>query len=140
MGNKVEETWLYEDGTYSRKYTYRYHPNGQLSEQLIYKYSDDGSLEEKRTSIYSEKGNIIESLCFDAEDQILEGQTRYKYDENDNETEVATYNTKGGLYSMTFYSYIFDSLGNWIRRTEESKTTVSGFETRTVSYRDLTYY
>lgn len=139
-GNKAEETWFYEDGTRSRKYTYKYHPDGRLLEQLTYKYADDGSLEEKRISLYGEEGNVVETSCFDADGQLLEGQTRYKYDEQGNEVEVASNNANGGLYSMTSYSYTFDSSGNWISRTEKYKTSVSDFETRSGAYRTLTYY
>jgi hypothetical protein len=139
-GNKADESWFYEDGTLSRKYTYKFHPDGRLLEQLIYKYADDGSLEEKRISIYSEEGNIVETSCLDESGQFLEGQTRYKYDAQGNETEVASYNPNGDLYSTTSYSYTLDSSGNWIRRTEEFKTSLSGFETQRVTYRTLTYY
>jgi len=139
-GNKAEESWFYEDGTRSRKYIYKYDPDGRLLEQLIHKYADDGSLEEERISLYSEKGNIVETFCLDADGQLLEGQTKYEYDEQGNETEVASYNPNGDLYSTTSYSYTFDSSGNWIKRTENFKTKLSGFETKSITYRTLTYY
>lgn len=139
-GNKSEESWFYEDGTLSRKYTYKYSQDGRLSEQLIFKYAEDGALEEKRISLCDEEGNVVETLCLDGEDQLLEGPTRYKYDEQGNEIEVAFYNSNGTLYSLTSYSYTFDSSRNWISRTEEYRTNVSGFETRSIAYRTLIYH
>lgn len=139
-GKKTEETWRYEDGSLNRKHTYKYHLNGMLSEQIIYKYTDDGSLDESCSSTYDENGRIIESTCLDANSRRIEGLTKYKYDERGNEIEAATFNTQGNPYSTTVYSYTFDSLGNWIRQTEESKIILSDFEIRSVTYRAVTYY
>lgn len=139
-GHKAEETWFHQDGIRHRKYVYRYLPNGLLSEQLIHKYADDGSLEETRVSSYSENGDIVETSCFNAIGQPIEGRSKYKYDEDHNELEVATYNTDGQLYGVRLYSYLFDSSGNWIRRTESFKTHINGVETRQITYRTITYY
>lgn len=139
-GNKVEETWFWEDGTTSRKYAYKYSEDGRLSEQLTYKYTEHGSFEEKWVSRYSEAGQIVETFCLDADDQLLIGRTTYEYDERGNEREVAAHNINGDPYSLTSYTHVFDSVGNWIKRNEEFKTNQSGFETRSVVYRTLTYY
>lgn len=139
-GMKVEETWCYEDGTCGRKYTYRYDPGGQLQEEVLHKFADDGSLEEKQSSIYDEKGRIIETSCVDALGQPLGGRFRYKYDERGNESEVVSYNIDGSPYSVVTYSYNLDLSGNWVSKKELHKTTASGFETQTVTYRILEYY
>jgi hypothetical protein len=41
-------------------------------------------------------------------------KSKLKYDENNNQTEVSTYNEKENLVTMETYSYAYDQQGNWI--------------------------
>jgi hypothetical protein len=139
-GNKIEEEWLSEDGTPSRKYVYRYRLTGEVVERLLYKYAGDGSIEEKWSTIYDEKGNVIETACFDDRGRTIAGPTWYKYNDDGDEIESATRGLRGDLYSIAWYSYDLDAQRNWIKRLEMFRTTRSGFETRVITYRTLEYY
>ena len=139
-GKKIEAVWFCEDGTRSRKYVYRYRLTGELAQQLLYKYAGDGSVEEKWSTIYDKDGNVLETACFDPQGRTIAGPTWYKYNEDGDEIEAATYGLKGDLYSTTSYSYEFDAQGNWIKRLEVFRTTKNDFETRIITYRTLQYY
>ncbi len=139
-GNRLEETWCYEDGTPSRKYFYEYHPTGQIARQLMYKYAEDGSIEEKWDSFFDTRGNIVQTVCFDDQGQTIAGPTTYRYNDDGVEIEGATFSLKGDLYSTTSYFYDFNTQRNWIKRLEIFRTTESHFETRVVTYRALEYF
>jgi hypothetical protein len=139
-GKKIEASWFFEDGTPSRKYVYRYRVTGELAQEVLYDYDDDGSIEEKWSTIYDEKGNVVETACFDPQGRTIAGPTWYKYNEDGNQTEAATYDLKGDLYSTTYYSYDLDAQRNWIKRLQIFKTAKSGFETRVVTHRRFEYY
>lgn len=139
-GKKIEERWFFEDGTLSRKYTYRYRVTGELAQEVLYQYDDDGSIEEKWSRIYDDKENVIEASCFDPQGRTICGPIRYRYNDDGVEIEAATLNLRGDLYSTTTFFYDFDAERNWIKRLEVFKTSESGFETRIVTYRTLEYY
>ena len=139
-GKKIEETWFFEDGRLSRKYNYRYHLTGELAQKVLYQYDDDGSIEEKWNTIYDEKENVIEASCFDQQGRTICGPIRYRYTEEGDEIEAATFNLRGDLYSTSSFFYDFDAQGNWVKRLELFKTSESGFETRVITYRTLEYY
>jgi hypothetical protein len=139
-GKKIEEEWISEDGTPSRKYVYRYRLTGDVVQRLLYKYAGDGSIEEKWSTLYDEQGNIIETACFDCQGHTIAGPTWYKYNDDGDEIESATYGLSGDLYSIASFSYDLDDYRNWIKRLEMFKITKSGFETRVITYRTLEYY
>lgn len=139
-GKKIEEVWLFEDGTPGRKYVYRYRLTGELAQKLLYKYDDDGTIEEKWSTLYDERGNVIEAVCFDAQGRTIAGPTWYRYNDDGDEIEATSCDLRGDVYSTTSYSYDVDAYGNWIKRLEVFKTAKSGFETRVITYRTLQYY
>ena len=139
-GKKIEETWFDEDGSLSRRFVYRYRVTGQLAHEVSYEYDDDGSIDEKWSALYDENGNVIESSCFDAHGQIIAGPIRFRYNDEGDQIEAATFNLRGDLYSTTTFLYDFDEQRNWIKRLEIFKTSESGFETRVITYRTLEYY
>jgi hypothetical protein len=120
-GKKTDELWRDQDGTLSRRYVYTYGANGQLAQVLLYKYDDDGSIEEKRISTYDEQENVIASSCFDEDQRPIEDRMEWKYNDDGEIIESATFDLRGGRYSTTSYSYDRDAQGNWIKRQEVYK-------------------
>lgn len=118
----------------SRRYVYKYGASGQLVERLLYNYADDGSIEETWSTIFDEKGKVMKTFCFGQD------RTEYRYNDEGDRIEIASFDSSGNLYSTTSYSYDFDEKRNWIKQLEVFKTTKSGFETRVMTYRTLEYY
>lgn len=72
---------------------------------------------------------------------LLVSKIIFSFDEMSNQIEVARYNADGTLHSKSSYDYIFDSHGNWVKRTELNWAgTTDDPEPTEVVYRAVTYY
>jgi hypothetical protein len=141
----VEERSYIGNGSLVSKDVWKYDSQGRQSEWLFY-YADEKTSKLKLNGRwaykYDARGNVIERSRFKG-CCILEQREAANHDEKGNIAEYAYYNADGSLRSKTRYSYEYDSVGNWIKKTTFSWVTKDGksfFEPVEVSYRAITYY
>jgi hypothetical protein len=139
-GRKIEEAWFYEDDTRSHKYVYVYGPTGLLAEQTLHKYSDEESPEETHHTIYDTRENIKEYVALDAETKVIVYRYVYSYDDEGNTVEAVAYNPDNSIYGRAFYSYEFDSAGNWIKQAKRFQASQTPSRDVEIIRRTITYY
>ncbi|MHB9129480.1 MAG: hypothetical protein ACYDBB_00125 [Armatimonadota bacterium] len=126
-------------GVLSRE-VFTYNTLGHETEMCTYK--GDGTLAEKRVTTYNAAGVATDISVFGSEGR-LSRRTQCVYNQAKQKTEerlevflTATYS----LQSKTFYQY--DTHGNWIRQTIESRKSseLQGIPPSSVTYRQINYY
>ena len=109
-GNVVKETSYGNDGNLEYWGEANYNSAGDVTKSVVY-YSD-GSIRRVEEHTYDSKGNLTKVYVHDEEQEIDDWtEMTYVYDENDNETEVITYDSSGEI-QRTEKSYNSD--GNLI--------------------------
>ncbi|MEK6283867.1 MAG: hypothetical protein AABN95_26235 [Acidobacteriota bacterium] len=109
----TEKTSLGNDGKLWLRYVYNY--SGNQREELV--YSANGSLNQRYLSLLDDQGNEVEETIFETRD--------------------------GSIRSKQQYAYVFDSHGNWTKRTTSKWVTKDGrssHEPQHVYYRTIIYY
>ena len=106
-------------------------PNGELNSSVAYRLNPNGFVLERKTQ-YS-GGKVVESIAskYDSLNRLLEfsgySKKYYKdikysgFDMKDNPTDIKVYDKKGVQLSEYSYSYEYDSLDNWNKKTVYTK-------------------
>jgi hypothetical protein len=103
------------DGSVYSKSENTYDQGGNLKETIS--YEADKSIEYRVVYSHDGKGRMTESLMY-KQDGVLDNKSTYAYNEKGLRTEKAIYNSDGILREKESYAYEFDSVGNWIKKTE----------------------
>jgi hypothetical protein len=114
MGNKTKwEKQHYYSGTYRGKSIYLYDKRGNNIQRTD--LDEKGSLMEKRLYEYNDSNNILSEKVYD-ENGVLRMLYKYSYDIRGNLKESGEY-FKGKIGSSDKYTYEYDTVGNWVKRT-----------------------
>ena len=139
LGNKTEYCLIDANGKELSKISYRYNEKNQITEEShiitgtsiintdYYEYDERGNrtlwehytrgkLYSRNLTKYDDRNNLIEYVEYENRDGQLKFlfKSTLKYDENNNQTEVNTYNEKGDSIAVGTYNYKYDHQGNWI--------------------------
>ncbi len=124
----------------------------RYSSRFSYKYNDQGQLIEKQD--FGNNGQLWTRIVYNYKDNVRE-ESRYGrdgsrwthffnvLDKDGNVIEEYYLDDKGKPKNKTFYTYEFDSQGNWIlQKTIENKTLKGKTVAKILwtSYRTITYY
>lgn len=135
-GLMVEHNSYDKSGKATNKSTYEYDDKGRLK-----KFTDNepGKHFSGFTYKYNEAGKLKERQFF--VNQVLEEEekTVYKYDEAGNLFREETYDKRGTLLEVNTISYKFDSVGNWIKKTETKEDLEWKRVTTWITYQEITY-
>lgn len=123
------------------KTTYRFDPEKRRLEAI--QYRKNGELMKTDVYLFDDQGHVIEHAQKDGPTIPFGSQARWEYkrDEKGVVTESISYGKDNTVERRTRYQYIFDTRGNWIRRTESAldkngKPLSEQFTTQ----RTITYY
>ena len=94
----------------------------------------DGKADEKITYAFDRNGNRTEEIIYDSVGKIA-GQTLYRYDEQNNQIGLKSYQPAKGTSVILSWLYEYDKTGNWISR----KRIING-NTNEVIQREIEYY
>ncbi|HEY4484766.1 MAG TPA: hypothetical protein VI702_00380 [Nitrospiria bacterium] len=139
-GNNIESISYGSDGSIYARYVNSYNEKGHLREKVAYK--GDKSIDYKVLYTNDEKGRMTESVIYKAEGSLDEKQV-YTYHEDGYQIEKAVYNADGSLCMKETYAYVFDSAGNWVKKTSQKWVSKEGKLSPELPYitkRTITYY
>ena len=158
QNNIVEMNRYSFEGVFYDKEVFSYDKKGGRIELKHYRYKQD-SLIQKLSYKHDDKGNITEVCYYATNDSVIAKQTlqrdeqgrkilqyavdkkgekttdMWKYDDKNNDVEWKRYNADGSLYMRQNYSYTFDNIGNWIKKTAFRNDTIY-----TIYQREIEYY
>lgn len=103
-GNIMEKTFSINEGKIIVE-SYKYEENGNIFIESII-YNEDGEIEYSSTEIINKNGKFVK----DSNDST------YEYDESGNIVKVSHFFNGETEFS---YCYVFDKIGNWVKRLEE---------------------
>jgi hypothetical protein len=109
-GNLIEVTGLKNGDINSRTITYKYNSVGKVVEII------NNSQAEITSFNYDSKGNITEEYCIIG-GSIVKYKYTYKYDNEGHEVEKLVYDHEGKPSFKNNYKYIFDKVGNWVKKS-----------------------
>ena len=116
--------------------TTQYDVNGRMTESKYFAW--DSTQVGRTVFTYDADGRRKEIIEF-GRNGILKSKIVTSYEPNGNETEI-TYDANGAIEYKTTRTYVYDSWGNWIRKTErtltvkEPRSDHTRITTRTIAY------
>jgi hypothetical protein len=111
-GNVLVRKQYNEDGNLTQTTNYQYDSNGNQCRIQLYNYY--GVLQLADIYRYNKNGNILEMKMINGKGILLNDYV-YKNDDDGNSIEDSVY-TYSGKTGKTFYTYNYDSTGNWIKK------------------------
>lgn len=118
LGNEVS-VCVYVGDAYNQKWIYKYNNHGmQIMEFWL--IHDSTKISATHVNKYDAKGHKIESVEYPGEDTLSKPSYRItcKYDDHDNIIEKNIFLGIGALYNQVRFKYVYDSRGNWTRKSE----------------------
>lgn len=110
---------MYLGDAFNQKWIYKYNNDGRQIMEYWYIH-DSINISATHVNKYDVKGNKIESEVFPGADTLSKPSYRItcKYDDRNNIIEKNIYLSMGALYDQVRFEYVYDSHGNWTRRSE----------------------
>ncbi len=141
--HQIESLTYGADGSLKDKETWAYDGNGNVFESARYK--EGGILDYKFTRSYDSFGRVLAEAFYTQGPlpniEVLLDKKLYEYDKKGHLICESIYNADNQLTKV--YEYEYDSVGNWITKTEFAAIEVAGkteLEHGRVTYRTITYY
>ena len=118
-------------------YTYKYNDKNKEIESNSYQSQDvndnfTSAAPNKRISKYDISGKLVETKAYNP-DGSLTTTILYKYDEKGNKTEENYLNADGKNRKITT-QYVYDSMGNWIKKIEIDQDVPNYIKIREIEY------
>lgn len=130
-GNMTVMTGYRHDGTMSSKTTWTYDAKGNM---LTYLVETPGYANSSRKYVYDNKGNMKEEIWYNGEDEV-EFRFVRSYDAQGSVVEELKYRGMDDLRDKTTWQFVYDSKGNWTKRTQFTSDGVDfSIAERTISY------
>jgi hypothetical protein len=132
-GNETEEDiYLHQDTQITNKSMMKYNDQGYLSEYTYYR--NQKIVDTKKTYKYDSDGHQIEIHYYYYPDSNEAAYSLMKYDQKGN--VIQEIYSRGATPSQTKYKYVYDSLGNWIKRTiyRDSDSIATDISLRNIEY------
>lgn len=134
-GNLTNKVWHGEKGLPGNRVVLTYDASGNKISEVE---SLPSGMAHKR--VFSTNGSLIEEIWYDSKDSVSM-KWIYTYDAQGNKTQVAVHD-KQGLLGKAAYVYVFDDVGDWVKRTEVclfDRVSCSNDKPEVI-YRTITYY
>ncbi len=135
-GNIINEKVYLPDGSLDSECISEY--DNKENKIAVSIYNSDDSLLIRDTDKFDDKGNKIEWKHFDCYNDLeREFKWLFNYDDKMNVIEKIVYNLNGGDYKIDYkniYKYVYDSMGNWIKKTEFKKGSPQIITEREIKY------
>lgn len=140
-GHVIDESQQDANGKLNWRHTFTFDDKGNMTS--LGQFDSGNKLTRKLTWSFDEKGNRTEwtESLLKGEEMVLFEKIVSSYDDKGNVLTQTQYGNPEGMTLKQFFSYEFDTRGNWIRK-ESSTTPPDSSETQTklVELRIITYY
>ncbi len=129
-GNNIEELFFGSDGKLMIKHVFEYDNRGNKIEAIN---SYDGFDNNRVIYTYDDESNLIEEKEYDKNGKLT-GKKSFSYDKENNIVEEIIYGLKTDENDKWTYEYKYDTMNNWIERTDFSDNVPKYIVKRKIKY------
>lgn len=131
--NQLVSTKTLQDGKLRSIISIKDSANQKITEEKL--LDSDGKLKSKTIKKFDKKNNLLEKSEYGGPDaKDLEFKVIFKYNERNHPVEVTKYNNDGSTEYKDSSEYVYDKIGNWIKRTDFSDGEIDTVTERKVEY------